>query len=150
MSSSDFILGLIAGEGCFYVELNKNKRMSHNIYARPAFSLGVKVDDPDMVHILEEEFGFGEIVHRDNSIEIRVRKKENIRYLIEWMDSNKTDLFTRTDKSRQYEDWKIIRNKINNCETDEDMEEIVTLTKSLSNSTHGKSKDDWHNLIRQD
>mgnify|MGYP006281713157 CR=1 FL=1 len=149
MSNADFILGLIAGEGCFYVELNKNKRVSHNVYARPAFTLGVKVDDPDIVHILEEEFGFGEIVKKDNSIEIRVRNKDSIEQLIDWLDEKSSTLFERTDKHRQYEDWKTIRNKIENCETEQDMIEIVTLSKSLSNSTHGKSKEDWHDLIRQ-
>ncbi len=155
MSDTDFALGLIAGEGSFYIELNKRLDMSHNIGVRPSFALSVRYDDEGMVRFMEDVLGFGEVKvkersGRNNLVEIRVRRQDSIENLIKWMEGNITNSFKRTSKYEQYQEWKEIYQLTQQMNSADDAIEIVKRAKTLSDSNQGKNVEEWIQLVEEE
>nr|YP_009367549.1 putative LAGLIDADG homing endonuclease [Pseudoneochloris marina]ARK14539.1 putative LAGLIDADG homing endonuclease [Pseudoneochloris marina] len=62
---SQWITGFVDGEGCFFVGINKNSKMTTGFQVLPEFVIVQHKDDEQILHALKSFWGFG-VVRKNN------------------------------------------------------------------------------------
>jgi hypothetical protein len=109
----EFLLGFIAGEGSFMIEVNDAKRRRWGFRIIPRF--GLLVHESDILHKLCDETNLGIVHERADSAESSwlIRSIDECLELCEIIDSqSESGLFEQTDKYNQYTKWKSAINMI--------------------------------------
>lgn len=111
MVSTDFALGLIAGEGSF--TLNKRTYPSKNKpYCYPTFQLCMNVDEKYLVAEVREVFGgvgsisIHEYEYKDSTVRWQIQSKEDVVKFCDIVDSHDDGPWLASKKREAYQTWK--------------------------------------------
>lgn len=111
--NSDFLLGLVAGEGSFSIPITKNNNKNSGFDVRTMFALKMRSLDENMVEEVKSELGVGYITSRDSNkanegktIQYRVSSQEECRQVIHYLDQNMNEDFKMSDKYQSYLQFK--------------------------------------------
>lgn len=143
---NQFILGFIAGEGCFHIALNRKK--SGRVRAFPAFDLHVyeKQIIKDIYHHFEN---IGTIRNRnDRGMVWQVQSYNEAKILHDWVSENRKKCFNVTDKARQFDIWSEAVSIYSTDMSDKDLKRMVDLSFDIAKSnTRNISKETWYERI---
>lgn len=110
MSRSDYVLGLIAGEGSFSIGIEYTNSYKYNVATRWLFHLSMA--DRNAVETVADEIGLDTNIKtrerggdRSTMYEILIRNKEQIENVIEWVNNNRTVPFDRSVKANVFDKW---------------------------------------------
>lgn len=148
MTVEQFALGLIAGEGSFYIGLKHRNSGVVNFTA--TFMLEVYEDN--VVEVLVEDLGIGEVYSRDDrdgSI-WRITSISDAQELANMVQSSADKYFKSTRKYEQFKKWHraVEIASENSRYSDEQKKEIVDISFSIADSNNRRtSKEEWYNRI---
>ena len=94
-----WIIGFVDAEGCFYVALNKNRGMTHNIQCLPEFTVTQHLRDIAILHALRGQFKCGVVrLNNGNVWSYRVRGHADLlERIIPFFEKHKLKTKKRTD-----------------------------------------------------
>jgi len=147
MSDSSFVLGFIAGEGCFTVDVNKG---SYTIYLQPRFKVVVDSKDRDtLLNIREVIGGVGNVnEHSDGSTHWDVSSKGECQHVRDYIREHGGKLWLDTDKAENFEVWADIVD-IHEVRSDYvGREQMAELARDLNKGSGGRERD-WDSIIEQ-
>ena len=76
---TQWIVGFVDGEGCFYVGINKHPDMSAGYQVLPEFTVVQHERDAQLLHALKAYFGCGVVrTNHGDRLAYRVRSKEHL------------------------------------------------------------------------
>jgi len=138
--NSDFLLGLIAGEGSFSISIKKTSRNSSGYEIRLKFGLHMRTLDEKLVKAVKGEFGdVGNIQYRNDwkrnrgdTIQYRVTSKDDCRKVVNYIENNLTEEFRSSEKYSSYLKFKDGLNYIER-EDQSSPESILRLAKIRDN-----------------
>jgi len=149
-SARGFLLGFIAGEGCFMIEVGDIQRRRWNINISPRFSLLVHEDE--ILTQLRDEFDLGNVYHSDERSQWSIQSIDGCLELCEVIDNSDIRFFEGTEKYNQYEKWKACLHMINDGEhtTRDGAHKLVDRSFEIGKPGKRKySKDYYHNRINE-
>jgi len=147
--SSDFLLGVVVSEGCFYIPLYH--KSSGNV--RPAVSFSVKMNDRELLEKMKDEVGVGNMTNKCETPVWQVQSEEDCKSLVDYIEQNRNRSFGICHKSKQYDKWcealELLDGKANTRVDDEVKKRLVDLSFSISESRNGRSteKSEWYDRI---
>lgn len=154
--SKYFILGLIAGEGSFQLNLTINNTRSYGFAPVPKFSL--LVHEKDILDKIVNEVGLGKVKsrsHDDGYVWEIINQNEVIEFS-DWIKKSSTEFWESTNKYKQFEKWNVAVDMICRRETnyhgemynDSEMKKIVDISYDIGMPDKRKmSKDDYYDMI---
>lgn len=105
--NKQFVLGLIAGEGCFSINFTRTPSYTYGIQLRQSFTLGMNEENEELVKAISEKLNESEIgTHQDGHIRLEIRRHEAIDSLIEYIESADTTTFEKSEKYESYRKWR--------------------------------------------
>ena len=138
MAREDFILGIIAGEGCFSVGIEYADSYKYGVSTRWLFQ--VQMNDKSCVEFVNKSLGLGGRIkarsrggNYSEVYELYARNSNQIDAVIEWFRENRTHEFDQSDKGDVFDDWATLweeRNDLMNSESG--MIELVTRAHSIN------------------
>lgn len=149
--NAEFILGLIAGEGCFSVQLSQRDDLTHGVEIRPSFTVHMK-EDGEILETVKDIVGLGEVYAREKGAAWHMTRHGELVELIELIDDHAGSLFWETDKGSVFTNWKqIIERKGSGRHlSEEETKKIIRLAKTLNErGKSGKSVDYWINIVNE-
>lgn len=82
-----FISGFIDGEGCFYLNIYKDKSCSMGWAIKPSLKISLNKKDIALLEKIKNFFGVGKIYkQRENSVEYRVQSLKDLKIIISHID----------------------------------------------------------------
>lgn len=104
----EFILGLIAGEGSFMVNIHKSDRYSTGLDIRTAVTITLGKDDYSILAMIHHILGVGGLNKcGDSAVSWKLQSYKDSRMLADWIDGHLDEsLFQYTRKYRSYKTWK--------------------------------------------
>ena len=134
--TSQFILGLIAGEGSFSFSTQTDKGR-FGVYIQPSFSLSMY--EEKLVREVHETLGLGHISERsDGMYALRITSRDERLELIKFVDRNASELFKASEKYIAYCNWKrMVERKQELMKTKDGMRKLVRMAHSVND--FGKS-----------
>jgi len=141
-----FLLGFIAGEGCFGISLYQ--RDSGKVLARPYFQLGVM--ETPVIEKAHNTIGVGSVSDRKNGFtEWRAQSEEDVIAMREWVEENRGDFFNASHKADQFDMWsKAVDIQQQSVVTDNDLKRLVDIAYDIPRSnTKSLSRSEWYQLI---
>jgi len=103
-SARGFLLGFIAGEGSFMIEVGAIERRRWNINISPRFSLLVHEDK--ILQNLMSQTNLGNVNKQKKRSMWNIQSIDECLELCEIIDESSCELFEDTNKYEQYKDWK--------------------------------------------
>lgn len=140
-----FVLGFIAGEGCFYIPLNHKN--SGRVRAFPAFAL--HVHEKQIIKDIWNYFeNIGTIRQRDDGMVWQVQAYDEVKTVHDWVNNNRKECFNITDKARQFGLWREAVSIYSTDMSDKDLKRMVDLSFDIAKSnTRNVSKETWYERI---
>jgi hypothetical protein len=138
-----FVLGFVAGEGCFTVNI---REQAGNIYALPSFALSVSERDEGIVQELCDLTGLGSVNYRRGGMVAWVisSREECQTFASQLRSAMEGTLFSVTEKSNQLERWVEFMEEYETPKTDEEVRTVVERAKSVNpDSQNGMSVEEW-------
>jgi hypothetical protein len=87
--SSDWVVGFVDGEGCFFVGIQRNPKVSVGFQVIPEFRVVQHQRDLDVLHALKRFFGFGRVCRNHGERwEYRVRRLEHLKIIAAFFERN--------------------------------------------------------------
>ena len=156
-----FILGMVAGEGSFIIQLRTYDR-GVGVSGSPVFQMALKDTDAEILHAMCETTGFGKVrydsngSHRSRAI-WRIHGWDTCQAFAQDIESaaNEAEMFRETDKYKTFVEWKNIidgygERKNDGIKSVEEAEELIHRAKSLNDDGNdGLSKDKWMDRIKR-
>lgn len=149
-SARGFLLGFIAGEGSFMIEVGAVQRRRWNVNISPKFSLLVHEDE--ILQNLVSQTNLGNVYTQDNRSQWSISSVDGCLELCEIIDNSDCELFENTHKYQQYKDWKKCLNLIESGEhkTKSGAHKLVDLSFNLGKQQQRKhSRRYYHNKINE-
>ena len=147
----NFILGLIAGEGSFNANMHQQDTYKFGVRAGMRFHLGMHSDDRELIQKLQDFFGYGRVVVRDDSKSLaywEIRNNDNIEKFAGWVENNANSWFKETRKYRAFERWNaLLQDRKELIKSYDGMVEFVNRAKAINTTNRGKSADEWVELL---
>lgn len=107
-----FLLGLIAGEGSFYVTMANDQRRKYDVCPGIRFSVTMGFYEQEMLEALQEATGLGSVTTHGKGFQWTISSRKDCHELngmIDgWLDETDTALFRRSHKYTAYQKWKEI------------------------------------------
>lgn len=118
--NSDFILGLIAGEGSFCISIRKTGNNKSGYGIKLKFGLNMRTLDESLVKGVKNELGnIGFITYKDgrtenrgNTIQYRVSSKSECSKFVDYIERNMSQEFKSSEKYSSYLKFKEALNYI--------------------------------------
>ena len=129
--NADWIVGFVDGEGCFYVGINKQHKMTLGWQVLPEFRVVQHQRDEILLFKLKEYFGFGNIkINHGDRKEFRVRGLDNLNKLLSFFKKHPL----KTSKLHNFELFSEILELMNNKEhqTKNGLEKIANLASMMN------------------
>lgn len=105
-----YTIGLIAGEGSFFVTFNRDDRYTHDVYFGPKFSISMGEQEEDMLRNQCRLYGLGTVNKSQKGfqwiISSRVECRELIELINQYLEENPSTEFLRAAKHDAYENWR--------------------------------------------
>jgi hypothetical protein len=151
--NENFILGIIAGEGSFYVALY----LKESGVVRPAPSFSVKMNDTHLLKQMRAGLGVGGIVTRGGQgTTWQVQADSECRTVREFIEDNCGELFQLTNKYEQYLLWSealdIVEGQTNTRLSAEDKKRLVDISFGIAESDNGRTvtKKSWYRRVENE
>ena len=154
-----FILGVIAGEGTFYVALQHREDSEWNVSAGPEFTVKMDERDDDLVRRMRSSLGLGSYntVERPNRtmVQWRISAMDEMLDLVSIIEQNK-QFFRYTDKYESYKKWKqaveIVCSRDNYQFERSEVIRCIELAKRMNKTgSHNKlTESDWKERVADD
>jgi hypothetical protein len=138
-----FILGFIAGEGSFTVNLEEQ---SGKLYAYPRFKVAVHERDRALLDAMAECVGLGAVYgHGEDSAEWRIdNQEESQRFAQQVLAAADGSLFTESDKYEQFVRWLDFASEYDqHPTTPEESREVIREAKEITHADHGHTVEEW-------
>ena len=129
-----WISGFVDGEGCFYVGINRQPKMSLGYQVLPEFRIVQHKRDVEILHRIKQFFGFGKVtVNHGDRMEFRVRGLSNLNRLLEFFEASPL----QTTKSESFTQFKKIIELMNRKEhlTQDGLQRIAHLASTMNQRT---------------
>jgi len=149
-SARDFLLGFIAGEGSFMIEVGAIQRRRWNVNISPRFSLLVHEDD--ILQKLCSETDLGNVCTQEDRSMWSIKSIDDCLELCKIIDDSDSCLFKSTHKYEQYKDWKECLKLIDEGKhtTKSGAHKLVDLSFDLGKESKRKySREYYHNKIEE-
>jgi len=104
----DFMLGFVAGEGCFSASVHPEESRRLNVVPQVGFSVGV--NESKIIDTLNNEFDFGDTAKSGDKYTWYVKDHHGREKLIDLIESQENHPFTETKKYQQFKRWKVCHN----------------------------------------
>jgi hypothetical protein len=145
-----FILGFIAGEGCFRVQPRVEKG---KLYPRPIFTINVHDGDVDIVRTLHECVEIGRVYVDENNHQCRwevVGWKECEEFASQIISTLDGSLFTETTKYDQFIRWVEFIQSYETPQTYDEAKEVLEQAKDIPSTKErrGKSVEEWMKRLK--
>lgn len=150
-----FFLGLLVGEGTFVTDMSKGTRLTIGMRMRPACRISMNDVDGDMLVELRDALGFGVVMsHGNDMTALQFRTQDDIRALIDLIESADNDVFEQSHKFECYERWREVARALINGEHTQDHERAKDLVDQACAVNqkfggHGKGPDHWKAIIEE-
>jgi hypothetical protein len=93
-----WVTGFVDGEGCFHVSINKQPRMTIGWQVLPEFRIVQHSRDEAILNKLQQFFNAGAVVvNHETRKELRIRRLEDLRRVVEFFKGNKLQTKKRND-----------------------------------------------------
>lgn len=141
-----FVLGLIAGEGSFFVTVSKDQRVDRGFTCTPRFSMNMDECDEALLREIQSRIGVGSVDRDDqrDTAQWRLGGQENCAALIEWIGDD-FDMFRHSDKHDKYVQWRKVIEEIYSDQTD--WQWVAVATSELNNSPRGRGREELIDLM---
>lgn len=150
----NFFLGLLVGEGCFLADLSYNpSKYKYNVAVTPSFKIQMSQDDTPMLAWLQDELGIGTIhinegqePHHDDMAVWQVYHTEEVRELVDLIESADCRAFRRSKKNDAYDRWSTIvemKEPYKHFDSEKQVKELVRLSKQINDNDRGYSTEKW-------
>ena len=148
---SNFVLGLIAGEGCFSSNMTKNSHYSWGVCPRLAFHLGMGEREREMIEAVQQEISVGDIKdHQEGHVRLQVQRLDDKAALIDYIEENCTPAFEKSSKFKAYDKWRDLFNDRDELiESEEGMKEFATRSCQINpdDGRRGRTAEEIHEII---
>jgi len=145
----EYLLGLLAGEGCFLAELSYNTdKYKFNVAVTPACKIQMVEGDRPMLEYIRDTFNIGTI-HTDSGSGMaiwKVYKDDEMRELNQIIWEADSPHFTRSKKWDSYLKWReIVQQKAGygHFESEDEVKRLVRLAKNINDGNRGYSTEKW-------
>ena len=105
-----FTMGLIAGEGSFFVNFSRDDRYTHNVYFVPKMSVSMGEKEEEMLRNQCRLYGLGTVNPTVKGfqwvISSRVECRELIELIDQYLEENRSTEFLSAAKHDAYENWR--------------------------------------------
>jgi hypothetical protein len=99
--NSDWVVGFVDGEGCFFVGIQRNPTVKIGYQVIPEFRVVQHNRDIDVLHGLKQFFGFGRVCrNHDERWEFRVRRLDHLRAVSSFFSEHQLRTKKRVDASK--------------------------------------------------
>lgn len=140
--NAEFILGFIAGEGSFQVDLQKRpSRSKYNVTVRPHFSL--LVHEKKILDDIQSKIG-GKIYENSPEYRLDIRSINESKTLIRLVESTNSDFFKITDKYEQYLGWKRVVGFKDNDITKEEVKKSIEIAYDIGKPDKRKHNKEYY------
>ena len=139
MGELDYVLGIVAGEGCFTVG---HKIQNGHIYINPAFLISLKKKDADTLEVVKNVFdGRGSISVNGDMATWRISGKDNFKFITKTIRENASDAWWKSEKAKNFKLWaEIIDIYTDGYNNSDDTAEMFRIAEDL-NKGNGKEVD---------
>ena len=129
-----FLAGLIAGEGCFRVDLHQNSRMACGVRFTPELVIRLHENDSELLDTIVELYGIGSChsIPQDNTYVWRVSGFKQCYKIIDIIDSVDNRLFKTSLKADSYDIWKKFILSYESPKTKKDAMEYIKIVCSIN------------------
>lgn len=155
-----YLIGLVVGEGSFYINLVREPDRTVPYYISPTFKLNMSDYSSDTVCLLKDYFGCGHLSkfkrkeHWAESYRYKVSKIDSIqRVIIPFFNEYFSSVPVKTDKERAFRIWKYVaeRNVDGRSASKEYKIKLVIMAAYSKNKinriTHGKNQVNYEEVI---
>jgi hypothetical protein len=147
-----FLLGLIAGEGCFTINLTQ-KNTSPGIRVNCKFQLTMGEADSGLVEAIHEYIGVGGVygeqdIHENwqDNVSIHVSSKDDAKKIRTLIEESATEVFKQSKKWSQFQIWCDVMDLSEGEISPEEAKEIISLKHKIAQVNGAKR----HNGLGED
>ena len=105
-----YTLGLIAGEGSFFITFTRDNRYAHDVYYGPKMAVSMGEKEEKMLQSQQQLYGLGTINQTVKGAQWVISSREECQQLIEIIDGhlaqNSSTPFLSAEKHNAYEKWR--------------------------------------------
>lgn len=140
-TDENFLLGLIAGEGCFGINFHHSDRYTYGFIPRFRFYIGMK-GDGDILRKYRESIGMGNIKKYESGIiHWHIDSKVNCLELCNIIDKMDTSKFKQTSKWDSYTTWRdSIRMYENKGTSAKSLEDLVKNSRKMNSNGSSRKR----------
>ena len=143
-SRSQFVLGLIAGEGSFCIGFTKDERARFGVSARHVFSF--EMNDPQGVQMVKDAV----TVDSDQGCRVYVRRQSNVQELIDWVEDHRGPSFDATAKADSFDVWADTFDRKRELMSSRDgMVELIERGVAINPDTRGHTADELLAVVEE-
>lgn len=129
--NSQFVLGLIAGEGSFSAYAGPSESRRFGVQVEIDFS--VKMKEEDVLQSARDFVGLGYISYTGDYTMWTVSSNDDVQNLIEWIEEQDLSPFKQTLKHDSYQNWKeVVQKREDLMKSKEGMKELVQMARSIN------------------
>jgi hypothetical protein len=105
-----YTMGLIAGEGSFFVTFNRDDRYRHDVYYGPKFAISMGEKEQELLENQCQLYGLGTVNTTMKGhqwvISSRAECRELIELIDQYLEQNPSTEFPNSAKHNAYENWR--------------------------------------------
>jgi hypothetical protein len=104
-----YTLGLLAGEGSFFITFTRDDRYNHDVYFGPKMSVSMGQYSQEMLEHQQAQYGLGTVNTQPKgyswTLSARDECQELRRLIEQYLDEHPETAFTSTPKHRAFQSW---------------------------------------------